>query len=208
MKKFYAVIILASLIAFNAQAAEMNHDKKGSKASQEKGSMSTASVKHATAEIGEHTGKDAFAMIKSTGDDSSLNGDIRIMETKNGLLVQVLLSDVVPAGKHGIHIHAEGNCADAGNAAGGHFNPEGVDHGFLPKDGHAKAHVGDMGNIEVDETGLGQLQVFLPGVNISEGDFNVMGKAIIVHAKEDDFGQPTGNAGGRIGCGIIEPVTE
>jgi Cu-Zn family superoxide dismutase len=33
----------------------------------------------------------------------------------------------------------------------------------------------------------------------------VVGKSIIVHTSADDFAtQPTGNAGGRIGCGVIK----
>jgi Cu-Zn family superoxide dismutase len=33
----------------------------------------------------------------------------------------------------------------------------------------------------------------------------VIGKSIIVHAKADDFTtQPTGNAGGRVGCGVVQ----
>jgi len=79
----------------------------------------------------------------------------------------------VSPGKHGFHIHETGACTDEGKAAGGHFNPDQVSHGLLVKDGFSRAHAGDLGNIEVGADGT------------------------------DDFGQPTGNAGGRIGCGVI-----
>ena len=72
----------------------------------------------------------------------------------------------------------------------------------MPEGGLEAAHAGDMGNIEIDEDGDGLLKVELAGLSL-EGDNAVMGKAIILHEKEDDFGQPTGNAGGRIGCGVI-----
>jgi Cu-Zn family superoxide dismutase len=65
------------------------------------------------------------------------------------------------------------------------------------------AHAGDMGNIEIGENGSGTLIVFMPGLSLSQGEANVTGKAVILHEQEDDFGQPTGNAGGRIGCGVI-----
>ena len=91
-----------------------------------------------------------------------------------------------------------------GHISGGHFNPDGTEHGFSPRDGYGKSHAGDMGNIEINEEGNGSLIIFLPGLSLVEGLKNVTGKAVILHAKEDNFGQPTGNAGGRIGCGIIE----
>jgi Cu-Zn family superoxide dismutase len=31
----------------------------------------------------------------------------------------------------------------------------------------------------------------------------IVGRGVIVHAKVDDGGQPVGNAGGRIACGVI-----
>jgi Cu-Zn family superoxide dismutase len=62
-----------------------------------------------------------------------------------------------------------------------------------------------MGNIEVNPKGSGKATVVLPGVSLTGtgGTPSVEGRAIILHEKADDFGQPTGNAGGRIGCGII-----
>ncbi|MBI2167628.1 MAG: superoxide dismutase family protein, partial [Candidatus Omnitrophica bacterium] len=44
----------------------------------------------------------------------------------------------------------------------------------------------------------------VPGLTLKEGEYAVAGRALILHEKEDDFGQPTGNAGGRIACGVIQ----
>jgi Cu-Zn family superoxide dismutase len=147
------------------------------------------------------TGK---AFIKGTTEGSRVSGSATLKDTPEGLRVEVKVAEV-PPGTHGFHIHEKGACGDQGNAAGGHFNPEGSPRGFLPKDGPMKAHAGDMGNIEVNAKGSGKATIVLPGVSLqgTGGTPSVDGRAIIVHEKADDFGQPTGNAGGRIGCGII-----
>ena len=147
------------------------------------------------------------AMIKATAADSTVSGQVNLTEENGGVTAEVTVSGLMP-GKHGFHFHENGSCQETGKAAGGHFNPDGVSHGYLPKDGHEHAHAGDMGNIEVGKDGTGTLKLFLPGATLKEGKYALAGKSVIVHEKEDDFGQPTGNAGGRIGCGIIEAVEE
>ncbi len=145
----------------------------------------------------------AKAEIKPTQPGSPLLGEANLEETPEGLKVQIFLAQA-PPGAHGLHFHEKGDCKDSGNAAGGHFNPDGVKHGDLLKDGFEGAHAGDLGNIEIDENGNGKLEKIVPGLTLSEGKYDVVGRAIILHEKEDDFGQPTGNAGARIGCGVIE----
>ncbi|HVZ34010.1 MAG TPA: superoxide dismutase family protein, partial [Polyangiaceae bacterium] len=103
----------------------------------------------------------------------------------------------------GIHVHEKGDCSAAdGSSAGGHFNPAGAPHA-LPA--NAPHHLGDWGNINVGADGKGTLEIVVPGASLKEGDPNsYLGRAIIVHEKVDDGGQPTGNAGGRIGCAEIK----
>ena len=148
---------------------------------------------------------EAEATIQGTSPDSKLNGFADLIETKEGVYVDAEFYSA-PPGKHGFHVHENGSCEDSGNAAGGHFNPDNVQHGYFPEDGSQKAHPGDMGNAEIDENGEGYFSVFLPGASLSSGKYNVLGKAIVLHEKEDDMSQPTGNAGSRIGCGVIEKV--
>ena len=145
------------------------------------------------------TGK---AELKATAEGSTVSGLATLADTEGGLRVDVRVAGV-PQGQHGLHIHEAGDCGDGGKASGGHFNPENVPHGFRPKDGPAKAHPGDMGNIDVGAGGTGSLTVTLPGVRLTGAPAAVSGRAIVLHEKVDDFGQPTGNAGGRIGCGPI-----
>ena len=146
------------------------------------------------------TGK---AVIKGTTAGSTVSGAATLTETPSGLQLSVQVAGM-PPGQHGIHIHEVGACGDAGKAAGAHFNPDKAPHGFLPTDGPAKAHAGDTGNIIVNADGKGNLQLLISGLTLTNGPHAVAGRAIILHEKPDDFSQPAGNAGGRIGCGVIE----
>ncbi len=149
----------------------------------------------------------AVSEMKPTSESSIVSGSVVLAETAEGLKISAEFQNVSP-GKHGFHIHEIGSCADGGKAAGGHYNPDGVVHGHLVHDGHDKAHAGDFGNVEIAADGTGSLEVLIPSLTLSEGKYNVMGKSFILHEKEDDFGQPTGNAGGRIACGIITEGNE
>lgn len=133
---------------------------------------------------------------------SKLKGTATLTETDGGVKVVLSVEGVTPGGEHGAHVHEKGDCsAPDFKSAGGHFNPQSNDHG-LPVT--AKRHLGDLGNLAIGKDGKGSLEITIPGANLKKGDPNSFaGKAIIVHAKKDDGGQPTGNAGDRIGCGVI-----
>lgn len=149
----------------------------------------------------------AQARIYSTENPSELLGVATFVTADEGLQVNAELSDV-PPGYHGFHIHEFGSCDDGGSAAGGHFNPLETQHGYLPDDGLDNAHAGDLGNIIIESNGTGTLQETIPPLPLMTGRLAIAQRAVIVHADRDDFGQPTGNAGGRIGCGIIELANE
>ncbi|PIQ86131.1 MAG: superoxide dismutase [Candidatus Omnitrophica bacterium CG11_big_fil_rev_8_21_14_0_20_45_26] len=142
------------------------------------------------------------AQLGPTAEGSAITGKVSFMAIEDGLKINAVVLNA-PPGKHGIHIHENGSCAEAGNAAGGHFNPDGVLHGDLAKDGFRHAHAGDLGNIEIGPDGKGTLEKVISGLTLETGQYGVIGRSVILHEKEDDFGQPTGNAGGRIACGII-----
>jgi Cu-Zn family superoxide dismutase len=133
---------------------------------------------------------------------SKLSGKAVLTETEGGVHVLLTLEGLEP-GEHGAHVHEKGDCSAAdGASAGGHFNPQSKDHG-LP--GAEKRHLGDLGNITVAKDGKGSLDITAPGANLKASDpLSFVGRSIIVHAKKDDGGQPTGNAGGRVGCGVIK----
>jgi Cu-Zn family superoxide dismutase len=142
------------------------------------------------------------AVVKGTAEGSDIAGTLKLEDTDKGLKISGTI-DNVPTGNHGFHIHEFGDCGNDGKAAGGHYNPDGHPHGQVLKEGVAKVHVGDMGNLTADKEGMAKVDVTIPGVALNSGKYMVAGRAIVVHEKADDFGQPVGNAGGRIACGPI-----
>jgi Cu-Zn family superoxide dismutase len=104
-------------------------------------------------------------------------------------------------GKHGLHIHENGDCsAPDAASAGAHFNPTHQHHGG-PKT--AQRHAGDLGNIEADASGNARLN--WTGKLSLSGNDSIIGKSLVVHEKEDDLKtDPAGNSGARIACGVIK----
>jgi superoxide dismutase, Cu-Zn family len=111
----------------------------------------------------------------------------------------------LPPGPHGVHIHAVGKCDPPQfTSAGGHFNPEGKQHGF---ENPAGPHAGDLPNITIAADGTGRLESLNRDVRLDGGPhtlFDADGSAVVVHAGPDDFKtDPAGNSGARIACGVI-----
>ena len=109
------------------------------------------------------------------------------------------------AGPHAIHLHEEGDCsADDATSAGGHWNPTNEEHGeWGDEEGF---HRGDIGNIEINSDGVGEVNFSTDLWCIGCGDEtrDILGQAVIVHRGVDDFvSQPSGDAGMRVGCGVI-----
>jgi Cu-Zn family superoxide dismutase len=72
--------------------------------------------------------------------------------------------------------------------------------------GQGEHHKGDIPNMEVGQDGTGRLELTVPEWTIGGSDTttNIINRAIIIHAKADDYkSQPAGNAGDRIGCGVV-----
>jgi Cu-Zn family superoxide dismutase len=144
--------------------------------------------------------KEAIAMVHGTQGNEKVMGIVRFSDTGSGVKVTADIDGLAPNSEHGFHIHEFGDCSDMAKAmsAGGHYNPEKHEHG---KPG-AMSHVGDMGNIKADERGHAHVELTLPEATIS-GKNAILGRGVIVHEKVDNFSQPVGAAGGRIGCGVI-----
>ena len=127
------------------------------------------------------------AVISDTSADSHMTGSVLLTDTEEGLQIAVNVTNA-PPGKHGFHIHTFGLCGEGGKSAGGHFNPDGVEHGELLADGFSAAHAGDLGNLNVGRDGLGSFERTYPGLTLTQGRYAVAGRTFILHAKPNDLG--------------------
>ena len=146
----------------------------------------------------------AVAILNATMPDTTLTGTADFVTQNGKVKLTVTLS--IPTLKNksvAVHIHDMADCGDMGKGAHGHWNPTNQQHS---KWGTGSFHLGDIGNVSLDSTGKGTLQMETDLWTIG-GDVktNVLNHSIIVHSGMDDFtSQPAGNAGSRIGCGVIE----
>jgi len=141
----------------------------------------------------------AVAVIYPT-QGSWVSGTVTFVQEKDGLHITAQIKGL-RKGKHGFHIHEYGDCACAdATCAGGHFNPTHQPHGSPDQ---PNRHVGDLGNIIADEQGNATYETMDQQTTLN-GPHSIIGRSVIIHEKEDDLvSQPTGNAGARVGCGVI-----
>lgn len=151
-------------------------------------------IELASATIEAKSGSDVVGTVTFTPTDD-----------KRAMQVDVNISGLEP-GKHGFHIHEIGDCsAQDASSAGGHFNPYDAPHGGPRADKH---HVGDLGNIEADEKGRASAE-FRSSELAFSGPASILQKAVVVHAQADDLKtDPAGDAGERVGCGVIRQKNE
>jgi superoxide dismutase, Cu-Zn family len=131
---------------------------------------------------------------------SNVSGIVTFTTTGSGVRIEARVEGLAP-GKHGFHIHEFGDCSAAdATSAGGHYNPHNRQHGG-PED--EERHVGDLGNIEAGEDGTAHFEWEDELITLN-GEYSVIGLSVVVHEDEDDLtSQPTGDAGGRLACGVI-----
>ena len=148
---------------------------------------------------------EAIAAVGPVGGKGNVHGVVRFVQVEGGVKITAEIEGLKPSSKHAFHVHEWGDatCMD-GKCAGGHFNPEGAQHGGPDSPIH---HAGDLGNLETDAKGMAKLERVFLGLTIGGDHDAVLGRSVIIHAGEDDFTtQPTGVPGDgamRIGCGVI-----
>ena len=142
----------------------------------------------------------AIARLEPT-QGNNVRGTVNFKAEGNGVRVTADITGLTP-GEHGFHVHEKGDCsAPDGSSAGAHFNPTNQPHGAREADAR---HVGDLGNLVADANGRAQLNYVDSKLALS-GPNSIVGRAVIVHAKADDLkSQPSGEAGGRVACGVIQ----
>ena len=113
------------------------------------------------------------------------------------------VSGLTPGREHGFHVHDAGDCSSGdGMSAKGHFNPQGKPHGHPQS---RERHAGDMPALRADASGNAKLDTELDIMTVTPGPESVVGRGLIVHADPDDYTtQPTGNAGARLACAVIQ----
>ncbi len=142
----------------------------------------------------------AVAVLIPTKSGAGVAGTITFTKTEQGTKIVAEITGLTP-GKHGFHVHEFGDASSPdGKAAGGHFNPKKMVHGDPSKT--APRHLGDLGNIEADASGKATYDMVDPDLPLS-GPNSILGHGVVIHEKADDFGQPVGNAGGRVAVGVI-----
>ncbi|BDD84305.1 superoxide dismutase [Cu-Zn] [Tsukamurella pulmonis] len=160
--------------------------------------------------------------------DGSSAGKATFSE-KDGVVVVDVRVTGLPAGFHGMHIHEVGKCEPnsvAKNGAPGSATNFGSAGGHWQKPG-ASGHpmTGDLVSIYVNANGTGQTVTSTGAFTLADIKKNAEGNALMIHAGPDNFGnipssryanvvpgQPvpdettlsTGDAGGRIACGVIK----
>ena len=144
----------------------------------------------------------AWAELKNASGDSVGSAVLRQEDGRVRIVVQA--GGLTP-GRHGIHVHAVGQCQPpAFQSAGGHFNPLGAKHGLENPEG---AHGGDLPDLEADATGRTEYVAVTDRLTLGNGPtsiFDADGSAVVIHEKADDQRtDPSGNSGERVQCGPL-----
>lgn len=131
---------------------------------------------------------------------NNTQGTVKFTQSKKVVTMDMNVYKLTP-GIHAVHVHEFGDCSSTdAKSAGGHWNPSKDEHG---KWDSAHFHMGDIGNLVADKNGTARL-IFKTDkwcLGCSDESKNIVGKAIVIHSGKDDFHtQPTGDAGGRVGC--------
>ncbi|KAG6460550.1 superoxide dismutase [Cu-Zn] [Manduca sexta] len=137
---------------------------------------------------------------------NSIQGNLTFTQRNDGKVhVQGTITGL-PQGRYGFHVHEKGDLSGGCLSTGSHYNPEHKDHGH-PTD--ENRHVGDLGNVVFDENHVSKIDLDDTLISLN-GPHSILGRAIVLHEKADDFGRSdhpdskkTGNAGGRVACCVI-----
>ena len=159
---------------------------------------------------------DKVVIIDMKNNEGNSIGNVKLTETRAGVLMHLDIEGLDPEGQHAFHIHQTADCSplESFKNAGGHYNYFKKAHGMKHPEGQ---HVGDMPNLSPDKKG--KIATSVLNVNVTLDSevsdlgraplFDEDGSALMIHADADDhMSQPSGAAGGRIACGEIKAAAE
>jgi Cu-Zn family superoxide dismutase len=139
--------------------------------------------------------------------NSRVQGEIKFTQVGSRVRIEGVVAGLAP-GEKGLHIHEKGDCSAAdATSAGGHFNPRSPRNWSSRHGGpySAERHAGDLGNIVFDQHGKAVVDMMVSGIAVDRGPTGILGRAAVVHFGADDLTtDPTGDAGPRAACGVIE----
>lgn len=147
-------------------------------------------------------GPTATAKLEPTH-GSTAAGTVTFVQSGDVVKVSGTVTGLVPHTEHGFHIHEKGDCSSGdGMSAGGHFNPGGKPHGNHDMGEH---HTGDLPSLKADANGNAPFNFESRTIRVGSSSNDIVGRGLIVHRDPDDYKtQPTGNAGPRLACAVIE----
>lgn len=133
---------------------------------------------------------------------SITTGSVTFRTIGSKVLVSVEVRGLKANAEHGFHIHEKGDCSSGdGMSTGGHFNPSTQAHGAHGTGSH---HAGDLPSLMADANGVAKLTFESTTITVGTEATNIIGRGLIVHKDPDDYKtQPTGNAGPRLACAVI-----
>lgn len=198
-RHLFAGIVISAFLAASAGCAPGEEEGAGEASAERAQAEQAEQAEQAQAEGTGDGVTRAIAVLHPT-QGSEARGTVTFDQADGGIAISADIEGLEP-GNHGFHIHELGDCsAPDGTSAGGHFNPEGASHGGPTVQDR---HVGDLGNVTADDAGAAHYERTDDRIAF-EGAPSIIGRAVIVHAGEDDLTtQPTGDAGARVACGVI-----
>ena len=141
------------------------------------------------------------ALAPTTGNTAS--GTVHFVQLGDRVQVKGEIQGLKPNAEHGFHVHEKGDCSSGdGMSTGGHFNPGATPHGAHGKGAH---HAGDLPSLRANASGVATFSFESNTIAVGSGANDIIGRGLIVHRDADDYTtQPTGNAGPRLACAVIQ----
>ena len=142
-------------------------------------------------------GPNAVARISGGVEAPQLTGYVHFYQEKGCVLVVARISGLPKGsgtGFYGFHIHQGKDCSGVDfSGTEGHYNPTQQMH---------PQHAGDLPPL-LGCDGDAFLAVRTNRFSVNE----IIGQTVVIHSDPDDFRtQPAGNAGKKIGCGVIRGI--
>lgn len=159
---------------------------------------------------GPPTTRKAICELISVG-ATAITGGFNLSETSdtNSLRIKGKILGLTANQNYGFHIHEFGDTRQNCGNTGGHWNPDGTNHGAFDA---AERHAGDIKMVMAGaDVSSGTDYDYTDGIATLFGLNSIAGRALVLHANEDDLGLGgdaesllTGNTGPAIGCCVIK----